>query len=429
MRVHPKGASGELGLKRVRVGEEVTPMEESAAIREKGVEETPKSVVVPNMEGDKGQGGQEEEEHMSAMPKVPVESRSAGPKEVMEQQPKGAPAPQGEGARLTTAIYHARAVAGRLEGEEGPARAAADHLVGIVEDAAGNIADRAHAELLAVGLELEDERRKVVLLEFQLAGDQKKLRDAQNACTVATERFEEAMINNEELRAQQIKEKDEADVKIAGLQKELEDERARTMEEKARLQKELEDEKIKATSERAAYPNLEGIHEAEHLVTDRGVNQQIYAGKRIIVFGESSVEELIDLCGNESIALQIENALLLAVGEVDGNLNELLHRVAIEVGGFLERENRKSDNRRPAMKAVRMTLSSFFATYRASVLKRREEERRKRERREEEKKEEEAAPPPPIVAAPLSRRSSQHHRLTDHSSSQHHRLRRSSTTG
>ncbi|GMP70667.1 hypothetical protein CsSME_00029424 [Camellia sinensis var. sinensis] len=120
----------------------------------------------------------------------------------------------------------------------------------------GNIADRAHAELLAVGLELEDERRKVVLLEFQLAGDQKKLRDAQNAYTVATERFEEAMINNEELRAQQIKEKDEADVKIAGLQKELEDERARTMEEKARLQKELEDEKIKATSERAAYPNL-----------------------------------------------------------------------------------------------------------------------------------------------------------------------------
>ncbi|GMP67310.1 hypothetical protein CsSME_00027348 [Camellia sinensis var. sinensis] len=105
----------------------------------------------------------------------------------------------------------------------------------------GNVVDRAHAELLAVRLELEDERRKVVSLEFQLAGEQKKLGDAQNACTVATERFEEAMINNEELRAQQIKEKDEADVKIAGLQKELEDERARAMEEKARLQKELED--------------------------------------------------------------------------------------------------------------------------------------------------------------------------------------------
>ncbi|GMQ06070.1 hypothetical protein CsSME_00050801 [Camellia sinensis var. sinensis] len=64
------------------------------------------------------------------------------------------------------------------------------------------------------------------------------------------------MINNEELRAQQIKENDEADVKIAGLQKELEDERARAIEEKARLQKELEDEKTKVASERAAYPDL-----------------------------------------------------------------------------------------------------------------------------------------------------------------------------
>ncbi|GMP78338.1 hypothetical protein CsSME_00034289 [Camellia sinensis var. sinensis] len=80
-----------------------------------------------------------------------------------------------------------------------------------------NVATRAHAELLAVKLELEDERRKVVSLEFQLAGEQKKLRDAQNACTVATERFEEAMTSNEELRAQQIKEKNKADLKIAGL--------------------------------------------------------------------------------------------------------------------------------------------------------------------------------------------------------------------
>ncbi|GMP45135.1 hypothetical protein CsSME_00013761 [Camellia sinensis var. sinensis] len=120
----------------------------------------------------------------------------------------------------------------------------------------GNVADRAQAELLAVRLELEDECRKVVSLEFQLAGEQKKLGDAQNACTVATEQFEEAMINNEELRAQQIKEKDEADVKIAGLQKELEDECGRAMEERARLQKDLEDEKTKAASERAVYPDL-----------------------------------------------------------------------------------------------------------------------------------------------------------------------------
>lgn len=45
-------------------------------------------------------------------------------------------------------------------------------------------------------------------------------------------------------------------------------------------------------------------------------------------------------------------------------------KAAIEVGGFLEREKRKSDDRSPAMKAVRMTLSSFSATCKASVLKR-----------------------------------------------------------
>ena len=32
----------------------------------------------------------------------------------------------------------------------------------------------------------------------------------------------------------------------------------------------------------------------------------------------------------------------------------------MEVGGFFEREKRKSDDCRPAMKAVRMILSSFF---------------------------------------------------------------------
>ncbi|GMP59346.1 hypothetical protein CsSME_00022654 [Camellia sinensis var. sinensis] len=111
-----------------------------------------------------------------------------------------------------------------------------------------NVATRAHAELLAVKLELEDERRKVVSLEFQLAGEQKKLRDAQNACTITTERFEEAMTSNEELRAQQIKENN--------LHKELEDERAKAMVEKARLEKELEEEKTKAAFERATYPDL-----------------------------------------------------------------------------------------------------------------------------------------------------------------------------
>ena len=33
-----------------------------------------------------------------------------------------------------------------------------------------------------------------------------------------------------------------------------------------------------------------GIHEAEHLMIGRGVNQQINARKRVAVFGASSVE-------------------------------------------------------------------------------------------------------------------------------------------
>ncbi|GMP67009.1 hypothetical protein CsSME_00027140 [Camellia sinensis var. sinensis] len=80
-----------------------------------------------------------------------------------------------------------------------------------------NVADQAQAELSANKLELENERRRVVSLEFQLAGEQKKLVDVQKACAVAVERFEVAMTSNEDLRAQQIKEKEDADLKIAGL--------------------------------------------------------------------------------------------------------------------------------------------------------------------------------------------------------------------
>ena len=52
----------------------------------------------------------------------------------------------------------------------------------------GYSADRANAELLATKLELETECRMVVSLEIQLAGEQKKLEEAQKACTVANER-------------------------------------------------------------------------------------------------------------------------------------------------------------------------------------------------------------------------------------------------
>ncbi|GMP32892.1 hypothetical protein CsSME_00006445 [Camellia sinensis var. sinensis] len=82
------------------------------------------------------------------------------------------------------------------------------------------------------------------------------------------------MVCNENLRAQSIKEKEEADQKIAELktalanerprlavekakmEKALVGERAKSVAEKAGLEKTLEEERAKMASERAAYPNL-----------------------------------------------------------------------------------------------------------------------------------------------------------------------------
>ncbi|XP_028105222.1 caldesmon-like [Camellia sinensis] len=232
-------------------------------------------------------------------PSVQVEAGSTEAVPSGMEQVQKRPDPQEGGVRLATAIYHARAVAGRLEGEEDPARAGADRLVKIVEEMAlraisgYNEADllrglcsaqmevttlagallrkagaaklkaeearvqlaklrkdsadwkTAYADLPAVKLELEDTRRKVVSLEFQLAGEQKKLEESERACAVAVERHEEAMTSNEEL----VRKKDEADSRIGDLLKELGEERARAEEEKGRLLRAWEMEKAKAVAE------------------------------------------------------------------------------------------------------------------------------------------------------------------------------------
>ena len=67
----------------------------------------------------------------------------------------------------------------------------------------------------------------MVSLGFQLVGEQKKLDAAQKAYTVANDRFEEAMTSNEDLRAQWVKEKEEADLKSAELERDLADECAK----------------------------------------------------------------------------------------------------------------------------------------------------------------------------------------------------------
>lgn len=69
----------------------------------------------------------------------------------LEQPLKGGPVPQGEGgeARLKTAIYHVRAVSGRLVEEGGEVRTAADRLLGVVEDTVvRSMASFTKAELL-----------------------------------------------------------------------------------------------------------------------------------------------------------------------------------------------------------------------------------------------------------------------------------------
>lgn len=64
------------------------------------------------------------------------------------------------------------------------------------------------------------------------------------------------MTCNEDLHVQSIKEKEEADLKIAELERTMADERAKSMEEKVGLEKALEEEKTKLASERVAYPDL-----------------------------------------------------------------------------------------------------------------------------------------------------------------------------
>ncbi|XP_028108514.1 uncharacterized protein LOC114307325 [Camellia sinensis] len=228
------------------------------------------------------------------------------------------------GVSLTTAIYHARAVAGRLEGEEGPARVGADRLVGIVEEAALRLAARfneaellrelrvttsagpllrkagaaklkaneakaqlarlkkesanwesAHAELQTVKVELENTRRQVVSLEFQLASEQKRLDDAQKAYAVAVKRHEEAMSSNEEL----VRQKDEANVKIDGLQKELEGERAKAVKEKESLRKELEAERAKAAAEKESLQKELEAEKAKATAEKESLQKELEAEK------------------------------------------------------------------------------------------------------------------------------------------------------
>lgn len=101
------------------------------------------------------------------------------------------------------------------------------------------------SELSITKSELEVVRHKVASLEFELASEQKKMSEVQEAYNTAEKRLEEALINNKELRDQALKDKEEADARVAELERALREERAKT----AKLARMM-------ASERAICPNL-----------------------------------------------------------------------------------------------------------------------------------------------------------------------------
>ncbi|GMP38123.1 hypothetical protein CsSME_00009494 [Camellia sinensis var. sinensis] len=112
------------------------------------------------------------------------------------------------------------------------------------------------------------------------------------------------MTSNEELCTQQIKEKDEADVKIVGLQKELEDKRAKAMEKRASLQKELEEEKAKTASEKASLQK-ELEEERTKAASERAAYPDLYVAAIEQFKGSAEFQMAIDAAVTSSVAREV----------------------------------------------------------------------------------------------------------------------------
>ncbi|XP_028068483.1 cilia- and flagella-associated protein 45-like [Camellia sinensis] len=193
-----------------------------------------------------------------------------------EQTQKGL-APQEGGVRLATAIYHACAVAGRLEGEEGPARAGVDRLVKIMEEAALRSASGFNEADLLRGLysaQMEVTTLAGALLrkagatklkakeaKAQLAKLKKDSADWKTA-HAELQGLEDERVKAEEEKGRLVRELEAEKVKamaeMESLKKGVEEERATAAAERGALQRELDKERVKAASERAAYPDLGG---------------------------------------------------------------------------------------------------------------------------------------------------------------------------
>ncbi|GMP97267.1 hypothetical protein CsSME_00045589 [Camellia sinensis var. sinensis] len=68
-----------------------------------------------------------------------------------------------------------------------------------------------NAKLNHAKFELEAACHEVVMLEFNSATEQKRTGEIQGAYTTTNEKLEKAFVNNEELRDQTVKEKEDAD--------------------------------------------------------------------------------------------------------------------------------------------------------------------------------------------------------------------------
>ncbi|XP_028106107.1 uncharacterized protein LOC114305207 [Camellia sinensis] len=151
------------------------------------------------------------------------------------EQVQRRPDPQEGGVRVAMAIYHVRAVAGKLEGEEGPARVGADRLVKIVDE--GALRAASGNEELVRQKDEADSRIGDLLKEL---GEERA-------------RAEE---DKGRLRREWKMEKAKVAAELESLRKRMEEERATAAAERGALQRELDEERAKAASEKAAYPDL-----------------------------------------------------------------------------------------------------------------------------------------------------------------------------
>ncbi|XP_028070412.1 uncharacterized protein LOC114272892 [Camellia sinensis] len=178
------------------------------------------------------------------------------------EQVQKRPDSQEGGVRLATAIYHARAVAGRLEGEKGPARAGADRLVKIMEEGAlRTVSGYNETDLLRGLCSAQMELTTLAGALLRKAGAAKlKAEEARAQIGDLLKELGEERARAEEEKGRLLREweveRAKAAAELESLRKGVEEKRAMVATERGALQRELDEERAKAASEKAAYPDL-----------------------------------------------------------------------------------------------------------------------------------------------------------------------------